>query len=165
MRLGLWQTRLSLEGITTLPEGISELGSCRALTSTLWVAFRSEENAEPDYTAGTALTEMRLKAAMWSSEGGPRTAVRHGVTGPSVDRGETAGWTVPVIAALMASAKRLTAISVHRLARRRPFAMCEEEECTPAATPAIRYLRGPADTMRSMLDVSLSQRAASIAVS
>ena len=148
MRLGLRQTRPSLEGAATLPKGISELGSCRALTPTLWVAFRSEGNAEPDYAAGTTSTEMRCKAAMWSLEGGPRTAVRHGVTGPSVNRGETAGWTVPVVAALMASATRLTAIAVHRLARRRPFAMCEKEECTPAATPAIGYLRGPADTMR-----------------
>ena len=30
MRLGLWQTRPSLDGTATLPEGISELGSCRA---------------------------------------------------------------------------------------------------------------------------------------
>ena len=41
--------------------------------------------------------------------------------------------------------------------------MCEEEECTPAATPANQCLRGPADVRRWMLDVSLSQRAASIA--
>ena len=72
MRLGLWQTRPSLEGIATLPEGISELGSCRALTSTLWVAFRSEGNAEPDYAAGTASTEMRLQGCDVELRRGPQ---------------------------------------------------------------------------------------------
>ena len=97
--------------------------------------------------------EICCKAAMWSSEGGPRIAARNGVTGPPNNGGETAGWTATVMPALMASAKRLTVISVHRLARRRPFAMCEEIECTHAAASASQCLRGPANVTRWMLDV------------
>ena len=68
-----------------------------------------------------------------------------------MNRAETAGWTVTVITALMASTKLLTAIPVPRIAQVRPYAMCKEAECTAAATPATECLKGPVDAMRWML--------------